>query len=47
MVNALLALASQLTEANQDELQFKETTSIQKQQKWPALIQIKVVLELE
>jgi hypothetical protein len=27
MVNALLALASQLTEANQDELQFKETKS--------------------
>jgi hypothetical protein len=27
MVNALLALASQLTEANQDELLFKETKS--------------------
>jgi hypothetical protein len=49
MVNALLALASQLTEANQDELQFKETKrmKVQKQQRWPALIQIEVVLELE
>jgi hypothetical protein len=43
MVNALLALAGQLTNYNLkiQKVQYKN------QQRWPALIQIEVVLELE